>query len=124
MEDIINTDQRPKMEDFGDYVYIVLKMLSLNERGEVTAEQVSLILGKNFVLSFRERNSDMFDPIVERIKSGKGFIRKAGADYLAYALLDAVVDHYFIVLEKREADRFARRGTHRQRHARNAAKNP
>ena len=104
LEDIMNTDQRPKMEDFGDYVYIVLKMLSLNDRGEVAAEQVSLILGKNFVLSFREQHSDIFDPIVERIKSGKGFIRKAGAGYLAYALLDAVVDHYFVVLEKREEE--------------------
>ena len=104
LEDIMNTDQRPKMEDFGDYVYIVLKMLSLNDRGEVAAEQVSLILGKNFVLSFREQNSRIFDPIVERIQSGKGFIRKAGADYLAYALLDAVVDHYFVVLEKREEE--------------------
>lgn len=104
LEDIMNTDQRPKMEDFGDYVYIVLKMLSLNDRGEIAAEQVSLILGKNFVLSFREQHSDIFDPIAERIKSGKGFIRKSGADYLAYALLDAVVDHYFVVLEKREEE--------------------
>jgi len=104
LEDIMNTDQRPKMEDFGDYVYIVMKMLSLNGHGEIAAEQVSLILGKNFVLSFREQKSDMFEPIVERIKSGKGFIRKAGADYLAYALLDAVVDHYFVVLEKREEE--------------------
>ena len=92
------------MEDFGDYVYIVLKMLSLNDNGEVAAEQVSLILGKNFVLSFREQNSPIFDPIVERVQSGKGFIRKAGADYLAYALLDAIVDHYFVVLEKREEE--------------------
>ena len=104
LEDIMNTDQRPKMEDFGDYVYIVMKMLSINGQGEIAAEQVSLILGKNFVLSFREQKSDMFEPIVERIKSGKGFIRKAGADYLAYALLDAVVDHYFVVLEKREEE--------------------
>ena len=104
LEDIMNTDQRPKMEDFGDYVYLVMKMLSINGQGEIAAEQVSLILGKNFVLSFREQKSDMFEPIVERIKSGKGFIRKAGADYLAYALLDAVVDHYFVVLEKREEE--------------------
>ncbi len=104
LEDIMNTDQRPKMEDFGDYVYIVMKMLSINGQGEIVAEQVSLILGQNFVLSFREQHSDMFEPIVERIKNGKGFIRKAGADYLAYALLDAVVDHYFVVLEKREEE--------------------
>lgn len=104
LEDIMNTDQRPKMENFGDYVYIVMKMLSINGQGEIVAEQVSLILGQNFVLSFREQKSDIFEPIVERIKSGKGFIRKAGADYLAYALLDAVVDRYFVVLEKREEE--------------------
>lgn len=104
LEDIMNTDQRPKMEDFGEYVYIVLKMLGFNHRGEIVAEQVSLILGQNFVLSFRERESDIFNPIVERIRNAKGFIRREGADYLAHALLDAVVDHYFVVLEKIEEE--------------------
>jgi magnesium transporter len=104
LEDIMNTDQRPKMEDFGDYVYIVLKMLSFDNHREIIAEQVSLILGQNFLLSFRERESDIFNPIVERIKNAKGLIRKEGADYLAHALLDAVVDHYFVVLEKLEEE--------------------
>lgn len=104
LEDIMNTDQRPKMEDFGDYVYIVLKMLSFDSRREIVAEQVSLILGQNFLLSFRERESDIFNPIVERIRNAKGLIRKEGADYLAHALLDAVVDHYFVVLEKLEEE--------------------
>lgn len=104
LEDIMNTDQRPKMEDFGDYVYIVLKMLSFDSRREIVAEQVSLILGQNFLLSFRERESDIFNPIVERIRNAKGLIRKEGADYLAHALLDTVVDHYFVVLEKLEEE--------------------
>lgn len=103
-EDIMNTDQRPKMEDFGDYVYIVLKILSFDNRREIIAEQLSLILGQNFLLSFRERESDIFNPIVERIRNAKGAIRKGGADYLAYALLDAVVDHYFVALEKVEEE--------------------
>ncbi len=101
MEDICHTEQRPKMEDFGHYIYIVLKMLYYDEKeNETKVEQVSLILGENFVISFQERQGDIFDPIRERIRSGKGRIRKMGADYLAYALLDTVVDNYFLILEK------------------------
>ena len=100
LEDILNTDQRPKMEDFGDYMYIVLKMFSYEDKtNEILIEQVSLILGPNFVLSFQEDVGDVFDPIRERIRNGKGKIRKMGADYLVYALLDAIVDNYFIILE-------------------------
>jgi magnesium transporter len=73
----------------------------LDQSGEIEAEQVSLILGQNFLFSFQEgKKGDLFDPIRERIRNGKGRIRKMGADYLAYALIDAVVDHYFIILEK------------------------
>lgn len=100
LEDILNTDQRPKMEDYGGYLYIVLKMLEYDQRGPFLPEQISLILGPNFVLSFQEREGDVFDPIRERLRSGTGRIRKLGADYLAYALLDSIIDHYFIVLEK------------------------
>ena len=100
LEDILNTDQRPKIEDFGDYMYIVLKMFSYEDKtNEILIEQVSLILGPNFVLSFQEDVGDVFDPIRERIRNGKGKIRKMGADYLVYALLDAIVDNYFIILE-------------------------
>ena len=100
LEDILNTDQRPKMEDYGDYIFIVLKMLYLGEaNNEIEAEQVSLILGSNFVISFQEREGDAFDPVRDRIRNAKGRIRKAGADYLAYTLLDAIVDNYFIILE-------------------------
>jgi magnesium transporter len=101
LEDILNTTQRPKIEDFGEYIYIVLKMLYLPGPGqEAVTEQVSLILGPNYLISFQESAGDVFDPIRERIRNGKGRIRKLGADYLAHALLDAIVDHYFIILEK------------------------
>ncbi len=101
LEDIMNTAQRPKMEDMGAYIYVVVRMLSLaNERKEVRSEQVSLILGPNFVISFQESVGDVFDAVRDRIRSGKGRIRKQGTDYLAYALIDAIVDNYFIVLEK------------------------
>jgi len=101
MEDIVNTEQRPKMEDFDQNVFLVLKMLDYDEEsGSVELEQVSLILGKNYVISFQEREGDIFDAVRARIRSGKGRIRKMKADYLAYALLDAVVDRYFLILEK------------------------
>ncbi len=101
-EDILNTDQRPKLEDYGDYLYIVLKMLSHDEQsGQIRSEQVSLILGRNFVISFQEGiEGDVFGPIRERLRNGKGRLRKMGADALAYALMDAVVDNYFIIMEK------------------------
>ena len=100
LEDILNTGQRPKIEDFGDYMYIVVKVFySQDENGEIAEKQLSLILGPSFVMSFQEREGDVFKPIRERIKTGRGRIRKMGADYLAYALLDSVVDSYFIVLE-------------------------
>jgi len=103
LEDIVNTGQRPKIEDFEDYIFIVLKMLYYNEKkDEIQTEQVSLILGSNFVISFQEREGDVFNPIRERIRSGKGRIRKMGADYLTYALIDTIVDSYFIILEKLE----------------------
>jgi magnesium transporter len=101
MEDILNTDQRPKTEDYGDYLYIVLKMLSAGKNGEIVTEQISIVLGTNFVLSFQEGiEGDVFQLIRERLRSGKGRVRKMGADYLAYSLLDAVVDNYFVILEK------------------------
>ena len=101
LEDILSTHQRPKMEDFERYIFIVLKMLYYDdEANETQVEQVSLILGKNYVISFQEKEGDIFELIRERIRNGKGRIRSMGPDYLAYALLDAVVDHYFVILEK------------------------
>jgi magnesium transporter len=101
MEDIMNTDQRPKMEDYGEYLYIVLKMLSISKSGEIVTEQTSIVLGANYIVSFQEGiEGDVFNLIRERLRSGKGRIRKTGADYLAYSLLDAIVDNYFVILEK------------------------
>ncbi len=101
LEDILNTGQRPKLDDYGDYLFLVLKMLTYDEpRAAVHTEQLSIILGTNYVISLQETEGDIFDPIRERIRSGKGRIRKMGADYLAYALVDSIVDHYFVILEK------------------------
>ncbi len=100
-EDISNTDQRPKLEDYGDYVYIVVKLLHDGVSGsETRAEQVSIVLGADFVLSFEEAEPTAFEPVRERIRRARGQIRALGADFLAYALLDAVVDNYFLVLER------------------------
>jgi magnesium transporter len=100
MEDIVSTGQRPKFEDFGTYAFMVLKTLHKSEAvGEVRTEQISLILGSNFVMSFQEIEEDPFGHVRDRIRSGKGRIRTMGPDYLAYALIDAIVDHYFVVLE-------------------------
>lgn len=101
LEDILNTDQRPKIEDFGDYLYIVLKMLYINGKNNaIISEQVSLILGPDFVLSFQEGlEGDVFNPVRERIRSGKSRTGKMGADYLAYSLIDSIVDSYFHILE-------------------------
>ncbi|MBI4633695.1 MAG: magnesium/cobalt transporter CorA [Deltaproteobacteria bacterium] len=104
LEDILNTDQRPKMEDFGNYLYIVLKMFvpTGGRPEEPSSEQISIVLGKDFVISFQERKSDVFNPLRERIRSNKGRMARMGADYLAYAILDTVVDNYFAILENKE----------------------
>jgi len=100
MEDILNTDQRPRIEDHGDKLYVVLKSLRYDgDSNQVVSEQISLILGPTFVLSFQERQSDIFDTVKERIRTARGRIRSSGPDYLAYALLDVVVDAYFLALE-------------------------
>src|SRR4030066_133321 len=99
-EDILNTEQRPKLEEPENYIFFVLKMIfSVDEDEETKAEQVSLILGHNFVISFQEREGDVFNSVRDRMRKSKGRIRRVGADYLAYALLDAIVDGYFSVLE-------------------------
>jgi len=101
LEDIVDTDQRPKIKDFGDYIFIILKMHYYDkENNEIKIEQVSLIFGKNYVISFQEREGDVFDSIRERIRNNIGRIRKARADYLIYALMDAIIDNYFTILEK------------------------
>ncbi len=100
LEDIANTNQRSKFEDYDSYVVSITKMIYYNN-GEIKSEQLSIILMEGMVISFQEIDGgDAFDMIRNRIRQGKGRIRKMGADYLAYALLDAVVDCYFNVLEK------------------------
>lgn len=99
MEDILNTDQRPKVEEYPGYLYIVLRMLQFDkERQQIHSEQLSLVLGKDYVLSFQERPGDVFEGVRERLRAGRR-IRFMRSDYLTYALLDAVVDHYFEMLE-------------------------
>lgn len=101
LEDILNTAQRPKIDDYDDYLFIVLKMLSFNEKKhEITSEQVSFVLVSNYVFSFQECEGDVFDNVRERLRSGKRNIRKTAPDYLVYALIDAIVDSYFTVIEK------------------------
>lgn len=101
VEDVVNTDQRPKIEDYGAVLYLVVRVIAYGDpAGEVSTEQVSLILGSNFVLSFEERESTLFNGVRERIRLAHGRVRRAGADYLTYRLIDTVVDQYFEVLEK------------------------
>jgi magnesium transporter len=98
LEDVVNTHQRPKVEDYGQYLFLVARLLLSAETLEM--EQVSIFLGKNFVITFQEREGNGLEHVRTRLLSGQGRLLQAGADYLAYALLDAVVDGYFPVLER------------------------
>ena len=100
-EDVVNTHQRPKFDEFDDHLFIVLRMFFFNEEeNELEGEQISLIVGSNFVISFQEKQGDVFEQVRERLRNGKGRIRKKGSDYLAYALIDAIVDSYYNILEQ------------------------
>jgi magnesium transporter len=100
LEDILNTNQRPKVEDYGDYLFIELNMLSWDgETSRINAEQISLLLGSSYLITFQESEGDVFDSVRKRLREGKSRLSKGGPDYLAYSLIDAVVDNYFIVLE-------------------------
>ena len=100
LEDILNTDHRPKAEVYPNHIFFVLRMLRVgDDQTELHSEQVSLVLGEGYVLSFQEAPGDVFEPIRTRLRSGHQRIRSMGPDYLLYALIDAVVDHYFVVLE-------------------------
>ncbi len=101
LEDILLSDQRTKMEVHENYLFIALKSLSYDDaRDEVVTEQVSLVVGRNHVISFQERDGGLFAPVAQRLKNDKSRMRKLGADYLAYTLIDVMVDNYFTVLEK------------------------
>ena len=100
LEDAVNTEHRPKMDDYEDYLFLVLKMLHDPEQDlSIKHEQVSIILTPRAVISLQEYEGDIFDPVRERIRRGKGRLRTQGTDYLAYALIDTVVDHYFRIFE-------------------------
>jgi len=104
LEDIPHTVQRPKIEEFDGYLFLVLKALELDAAsGDVAEEQISMVIGSNFVLSFQEKPGDMFDATRDRIRNEGTAVRRKGADYLAYTLIDAVVDHYFTILEHFES---------------------
>ena len=99
LEDIANVQQRPKVDEYEHYFFIVLKMLYFDKDQNLNIEHLSLILGDNYVLSFQEADGDVFDDVRNRIRAAKGRIRQMGADYLVYALMDAVVDNYFNLIE-------------------------
>ncbi|MBI9097848.1 MAG: magnesium/cobalt transporter CorA [Spirochaetaceae bacterium] len=101
LEDIQNTEHRPKIDDFGNYIHFILKMLTWDQKiRSISNEQVSIILGKNYVISIQEKPGDVFDNIRDRIRNGRGRVRHEDADYLSYALIDAIVDNYFLICDR------------------------
>lgn len=98
VEDILN-DQRPKAEEYEDYLFVTLKMLYRIEGSEVDYEQISFVLGKNYLLTFQEKEGDLFDAFRERIRQDQGRVRKKKADYLLYRLIDVTVENYYNVLD-------------------------
>lgn len=99
LEDVMNVNHRPKFDDYSDYIFFAIKMFKGVEHEELDYEQLSLVLGKNYVISFQEKEEDVFNAIRERMKAGTGRLRGKGADYLFYRLIDTVVDHYYLVIE-------------------------
>jgi magnesium transporter len=99
VEDILNTEHRPAVESYDDYLFVITKMLTVRDDGSIEYEQVSLIVKGGIVVTIQETPGDCFGPIRERISTGAGRIRRSGSDYLAYGLLDIIVDNYFLVLE-------------------------
>ena len=99
LEDAVNTQQRPKVDEYEDYIFGVFKMLYLDDNQEIVCEHLAIVLFETSVVVFQELKDDVFNGVRERIKSKSGRIRSRGADYLFFALLDAVVDNYFVILE-------------------------
>lgn len=98
--DIVNTEHRPKIEDFGEYLFLVLKMIGYDLKSKrIVIEQVSFVIGEDFLITFQEMKGDLFEPVRNRLREGIGKIRKMGSDYLAYTIIDTIVDNYFVVLE-------------------------
>ncbi|MEZ6048211.1 MAG: magnesium/cobalt transporter CorA [Planctomycetaceae bacterium] len=99
LEDVVNLPQRPKTESYGDQVLIIVRMVQVHESGEIDLEQVSIVLGKNYVLTFQEKHGDILDPVRRRIRSKTSTIRHQAADFLAYAIADTIIDAYYPALE-------------------------
>ncbi|MGB5459494.1 MAG: magnesium/cobalt transporter CorA [Eudoraea sp.] len=99
IEDIANTKQRPKLDEHEEYVFVVLKMLYFDQEQNLKFENISFVQGSNYLLSFQESDGDVFDSVRERLRNSKGRVRSQGADYLLYALMDAIVDNYFNLME-------------------------
>jgi magnesium transporter len=100
LEDVLDTGQRAKVERYGEYLFIVAQMLYLDKERSMCGEQISMFLGKTFLITLQEEAEfDVFEPVRIRIRAGGGQMRKSGTDYLAYALLDSIIDHYYPVLE-------------------------
>ena len=101
LEDVMDNGQRPSVDEYGEYTVVQLKMLRLNKnKSNIEAEQISLVLGKEFVISFQEKPGDVFNPLRKRIKSGKGRVRAKNSDYLLFAIIDIIVDNYFLLIEE------------------------
>ena len=100
LEDVLNTNQRPKIEDFTDYLFITLKMITYDENLEkLEIEHISMVLGKNFIISFQEKPGDVFDSFRERLRTHKATAREKKSDYVTYRIIDAIVDGYYGVME-------------------------
>jgi len=99
VEDILNPDHRPKFETFDNYLFVILKMIDISDEGRLSSEQVSLVIGENYVLAFQERPGDVFEPVRERLRKNLGRVRNMASDYLGLSLLDVIIDNYFVVLE-------------------------
>jgi magnesium transporter len=100
LEDIVSVHQRPKIDEYDNCLFVVVRMLFLDKNKELQSEQVSFVLTENTLLSFHENHDECFEIIRERLRKGKGKVRKMKADYLLYALMDAIVDYYFVILDK------------------------
>jgi len=100
LEDVMNADQRPKMDDYDNHLFLVLKVLFMDPiPGRIESDQVSFVLGDKYLISFQERHSDLFNSILDRLRMGKSRVRRSRADYLLYSLIDVIVDNYFVILE-------------------------
>ncbi|MFD0862040.1 magnesium/cobalt transporter CorA [Sungkyunkwania multivorans] len=99
LEDIVNTEQRPKIDEYESYLFVVLKMLYFDANGDFVVEHISIVLGEDYVITFQESEDDLFDTVRLRLKDEKSRLRNVDSDYLAFALMDAIVDNYFVIVD-------------------------